>query len=360
MPWRLSISLSVVGERSRRRAASFWTPPARCIAAARRLFSYFADGVVEDEALRREGLGARDRAADGVGELVEVDEARAEDDGALEDVLQLADVAGPVVVEERLHRLGGHGRDRPLVLPRRARDERVDEERDVLLALPQRREADGDDAEAVEEVLAELPFLDEAAEVGVRRGDDADVRVDRLDGADGEELALLEDPEELGLGLERHGADLVEEDRPAVGDLEEALLLGDRSGEGPLRVAEEVRLEEVGRHRAGVDGDERAGGAQREAVEGARDELLAGAALARDEDRRARGGGLADRLEDLLHRGRAADHLGEVVRRRRGGPSARGSRRRGASSRAPARRGGRPPRCGTAWGRSGTPPPSSR
>ena len=42
MPWRLSISLSVVGERSRRRAASFCTPPARCIAAARRFLSYFA------------------------------------------------------------------------------------------------------------------------------------------------------------------------------------------------------------------------------------------------------------------------------------------------------------------------------
>ena len=107
---------------------------------------------------------------------------------------------------------------------------------------------------------------------------------------------------------------------PAVGRLEEALLVGDGAGERAAHVAEEVRLEEVGRERAGVDRHERPGGARREPVERLRDELLAGAALADDEDRRARGRRLPDRLEDPLHRRRAADELAEVAAARRAGP----------------------------------------
>ena len=39
---------------------------------------------------------------------------------------------------------------------------------------------DGDDVEAVEEVLAEAPVLDRAAQVGVGGGHDAHVDLDRL------------------------------------------------------------------------------------------------------------------------------------------------------------------------------------
>ena len=58
----------------------------------------------------------------------------------LEDVAELADVAGPVVGEERAHRLR---RDlHPLLhLGLEPVEEVLDEERDVLLALPQRGQA---------------------------------------------------------------------------------------------------------------------------------------------------------------------------------------------------------------------------
>ena len=226
----------------------------------------------------------------------------AEDERPLEHVLELAHVSGPVVVEERLHRGRGHRRDRLAVLGRRARDERLDEEGNVLLPVAQRRQRDGDDAEAVIEVLAELSLRHEARQVRVRRRDDAHVGADRLDGADRQELALLEDAQELRLRLDRHGADLVEEDRPPVGGLEESLLVRYGPGERAADVPEKVRLEEVGRQRTRVDGDERAGRARREAVERLGDELLPGAALSDDEDGGARRGRLADRLEHFLHR----------------------------------------------------------
>ena len=84
-------------------------------------------------------------------------------------------------------------------------------------------------------------------QVDVGRGDDAHVDLDRLDPAEPHELALLDDAQQLGLRLERDVADLVEEDRALVGELEQALLRVDRAGERALDVAEQVRLEQVRR-----------------------------------------------------------------------------------------------------------------
>ena len=70
----------------------------------------------------------------------------------------------------------------------------------------------GDDVQAVEEVLAEPALLHHPPQVDVGGGDDADVDLDRLDAAEAHELALLNHAQQLGLGLERDVADLVEED----------------------------------------------------------------------------------------------------------------------------------------------------
>ena len=92
--------------------------------------------------------------------------------------------------------------------------------RHVLEPLAQRRQADRHDVEAVEEILAEAALVDQRAQVLVRRRDDADVGGLQLAPADAGELALLQDAEQPRLGVERHVADLVEEQRPAAGLLE--------------------------------------------------------------------------------------------------------------------------------------------
>jgi len=56
---------------------------------------------------------------------------------------------------------------------------------------------DGKDVQAVEEVVPEALLLDQPSEAAVRRGDQADVDLDRPGAADTLELLLLEDPEEL-------------------------------------------------------------------------------------------------------------------------------------------------------------------
>ena len=75
--------------------------------------------------------------------------------------------------------------------------------------------------------------------------------------ADPDDDPLLERAQQLHLQRERHLADLVEEQRAAVGRLELALLVGDRAGEGALHVAEQLALEQVLGDGAAVDGDER-------------------------------------------------------------------------------------------------------
>ena len=97
-----------------------------------------------------------------------------------------------------------------------------DEERDVLAPLPQRRQPDGEDAQAVVEVLAEAAVRHGPLEVAVGGGDDPHVHLAGPAGADALELAVLEDAEELRLDVEGELADLVEEERAPVGQLEAA------------------------------------------------------------------------------------------------------------------------------------------
>src|SRR5438270_8142104 len=81
------------------------------------------------------------------------------------------------------------------------------------------------------------------------------------------------------------------------------------SRESTLAVAEELILQKVMRDGGAIDRQEtlvRVGAA---AVDGAGDQLLAGAALAGQEDSRARAGHLARHLENRLHGGRRTDDL---------------------------------------------------
>ena len=74
--------------------------------------------------------------------------------------------------------------------------------------------------------------------------------------ADALEDALLQHAQQLHLHGQAHVADLVEEQRAALGDLEAALARGDGAGERALLVTEQLALEQLGGNGAAVDGDE--------------------------------------------------------------------------------------------------------
>src|SRR5438105_15817724 len=144
-------------------------------------------------------------------------------------------------------------------------------------------------------------------QVLVGRGDDAGVNWDHLAATDALDLALLEEPEQLHLQRATHLADLIEEERAAVGHLELALALDVGARVGTLFVAEQLGLQQGLRDRPAVDRDERlvAPGPVRMDRHG--EQLLACAALALDQHCRVSLGDARHDAEDLPHGGRVSD-----------------------------------------------------
>ena len=138
------------------------------------------------------------------------------------------------------------------------------------MRVGERRHLDGEHVEAIEQVAAEVAAHDGFFEVAVRGGDDAHVALARDVAADALVDALLQDAQQLHLHRQAHVADLVEEQRAALGDLETALAGGDGAGERALLVAEQFGLEELGGNGAAIDGDEGTLAARAQRMDGAR------------------------------------------------------------------------------------------
>ena len=132
----------------------------------------------------------------------------------------------------------------------------VGEQEDVASPVAQRRQVDGKDVEAVEEVGAEPSGGEILFEVPVRRGDDPDIDLDHPGGTEGLELLLLEDAQQLDLRRGGELSHLVEEDRPPVRLLEPSAPLVEGAGKGPPFVAEEFAFDQGVRNGRAVDLDE--------------------------------------------------------------------------------------------------------
>src|SRR5262245_39536986 len=263
------------------------------------------------------GVYCRDGGAGGqLGVDLEVEGgARREDDGALEHVLQLADVPGPSIGDETSHGLPAHSVDTLADASSELVDQEADQERDVLGAFPERGKRDGEDAEAIVEVLAERAGADNLEQVAVGGGDDPDIDRDGRAAADALDLALLQDAEELGLGLRGELADLVEEKGAAVGQLEAADPPGDGAGEGALLVAEQLALDQAGGQGGAVDLDQWPGRALAVRVDRPGNQLLAGPGLAGDERSGVGRSHPADLVQHGQQRGGPAHDLLEIVDR---------------------------------------------
>src|SRR5262245_47048902 len=102
-------------------------------------------------------------------------------------------------------------------------DEIVDQERDVGPSLAKRGHFEWKHVEPVEQVRSEGAVGDRGAQISIGGGDDAHVRLDRSATADSLEFALLQHAQQHDLGLGGELADLVQEDRSALGQLEATL-----------------------------------------------------------------------------------------------------------------------------------------
>src|SRR5262249_51079999 len=179
------------------------------------------------------------RVADWLGKVLRADhpgDIQGERSG--HDVFELPDVSRPLVPLEALDGLLGEGR--PDTSPRMDRAEVLDQRGNVLLPLSQGRKVQVHHIEPIEKVLAKFPFPRQLSQVLVGGGHDPTLYLPRGALAPPPNLAFLNGAQQLRLDFRANIADLVEKERSAACLLEQPPPKTGGSGEGPLRVAEEL------------------------------------------------------------------------------------------------------------------------
>src|SRR5581483_7650768 len=185
--------------------------------------------------------------------------------------------------------------------PRARHQDVLGDYRDVFAAVAQRRQQNRDDIQPVIEIFAEATALHFLLQVLLRRAHEADIDFDRFIAPDALELPLLQDPQQLHLDDRRDLADLIEEERALMRELEPAAPLLHGAGERAFFMTEKLSLKQRLWQSRTADLDERVVAPRAAPVYGIRDELLAGAAFAEDQDGRIGCGNELHFLEHFPH-----------------------------------------------------------
>src|SRR5690349_16695958 len=92
----------------------------------------------------------------------------------------------------------------------------------VLSPLAQRRYVQFDYVQSIEQIFPETPFPDFLFQVAVAGRENAGIGVNLCVRTDALKAAILRNAQQLGLELRGHLANLIEENRPAIGQLKTA------------------------------------------------------------------------------------------------------------------------------------------
>ena len=133
------------------------------------------------------------------------------------DVLQLPDVAWPLVAHQHLLGLvGEHHLVHPVFLCH-LHGEEPEQQHDILAPLTERRHLHGHLVQTVEQIFAETAFADGLLDIHVRGSDDAHIGLLHLCSTNGDILAILEHSQQPGLCSQGQFTHLIEEERAFVG-----------------------------------------------------------------------------------------------------------------------------------------------
>src|ERR1700733_13512252 len=125
----------------------------------------------------------------------------------------------------------------------------LDEQRDVLSAIAQRRQHDGKYMHAMVQVLPKRTRTYQRIEIAMRCHQHAHIYRNRLAATNALHLTLFENPQQLSLHREWHITDLVEKQSPAMRLLELSRVPLPRPGERSLLVPKQLRLNQLRRNR---------------------------------------------------------------------------------------------------------------
>src|SRR5436309_28744 len=169
---------------------------------------------------------------------------RSENHIALGQIFQLPDVARPVIFLQLGNTfLRQHARAaiEGFVMPG---DEIFTKLRNIFQPLPQRRQMYVHNIDAVEQIFTEITDGDLFFQITVGSKDEADVHLFIQLAANAAELAVLQYLEELGLDAGIEFADLIEEERPAIGPFNASRFGGYGPGERAFLVSKKLAFQQ--------------------------------------------------------------------------------------------------------------------
>ncbi len=194
-----------------------------------------------------------------------------------------------------------------------ARDQFVDQQRDVLDPLAQRRQLDGELVEAVVEIVAQPPLGHPLLEVVAGGGDHPHVDRPRQVAARALEAALLQHAQQAHLQLGRQVGDLVDVQGAAGGQFQATLAAGDGAGQRAGLAAEQLAFQQLRIDGRAADRHEGKLATAGMVVQVARHHFLAAAGLAEQQHADLGAGDLLHLLAYLLDRPAGADQAAEQV-----------------------------------------------
>ena len=162
----------------------------------------------------------------------------ADDDGAFDDVLQFANISRPGVGAEQFESIFVDSLYSFSGFPGVAIDEIFHEHRDVVLALAERWNLDGEHVDAVKEVSAKRTCCDRGFQVTIGSSDHAHVGSNGAVATDAIEFALLQHAQEGDLSFRGKLTDFIQENCSALGKFEFADAALQRTGESAFLVTE--------------------------------------------------------------------------------------------------------------------------
>src|SRR5258705_12622842 len=204
------------------------------------------------------------------------------DDRALNNVLHFANVTGPGVHLKQIEGFPGYPPDILSFFSGIPIDEVLDQHWNVFSPLPQRRNLNRKNVEAVEKILAECTGSYGGWQVTVRRDYHSHVGLDRPVSADALKLVFLKHAQERDLSLRWKLANFVKKYRAPFSQFETAKPAPGCTRERAFFMTEQLRRNQRGRDRGAINADEGSIGTLRAFVYCAGDQLLARACLAGD------------------------------------------------------------------------------
>src|SRR5690554_4718387 len=223
-----------------------------------------------------------------------------------DEILEFANIARPAIALQMVKSFHVEGFGRQALFFCFC-EEVVHQFGDIFRALPERRQAHGDDVETIEKILAKQSGAYQLTQVPVSGRDDPHVGADCFSPPYGRQFALLQHTKQPCLRLEGHVSDFVEKKGATCRLLEAPRFALDRTRKGPPFMAKKLAFDQLPRDSGHVESDEGAMATLSEVVKRAGKQFLPGTGLTMNQDGQIRCHHPSQETIDLLHGCRAPD-----------------------------------------------------